>query len=1229
MKQKKAYWLLSLFFVLLENSQAQDFEWLKTYGTVSGTDVRAISADTNGGCTALIVTSGTTTIYFDTIGFMNPNGTFLVKHDKNGKVTNARLAGNFFAWDICRDDSGNFYITGNFSGVTGTVTIGSTTMNISNGSLIFAKFSNDLKFVWAVQTGNIYTSWRRVIYSQGHLYFIGASTGTVTLGSTTYNFGTEVTDFFGELNPLNGGIVWSNYLHISSSSAVWMPIFDLLSLNGKLYISGNISSGGLQIASDTFYAFSGYVIRTDNRGKYEKRFILRSKNTQVSCITTDGEYLYIGGQFMDSLQWGTKKIAPEYASGSKRRELYSASITTSLQTRWFFHPKILDKNKGGSNNYIIRAACSNGYFYFSGAHDAKILIDSNTLNTSSLDVLVLKMDYKGNVLWATHGGGKQSKAFTLDAISNKYIFLGGTFNDTIKFGKYSSISKGATNGFVTKISNYFITRGQVKSGPYCAGDTIKIPYTKYGNFDSSNTFIAQLSDEYGNFETGYRELGRIKTNKDSTILGKLPLFQVASSKLYRIRILSTKPPVQSYYRIDTLRLLIYSRDKANPGPPDTICRGDTIQLNTYGGTKWNWSPSSRMDNSKARQPKVWPETSTKYRIIIGDSSGCGAIDTGYKQIFVSKSPKAFLDFNDTVVCSNYKLSIPVQFRFGDSTAYSWKWYFVNSPSSFFFLKSGNSFHTDTVNYTPSVEVGKSEKLALVISDGCSNKKDTVSLNIRLKERVEIVSKFSDTTLCTGNLLKYKATATGGVTKQYRYQWKDLVSNSILSTTDSLKILTKKALKIQLIVNDGCEALGDTAFFEVKVKAELKAITNLRDTTICAAKPLNYTATATGGTGKNYKFYWLLNNKQIDTVNHLQLTLNNSSTLSLITTDNCSLNDTVKKTITVNPSPKADFSWDLACSRTVTKFQFTGSKPNSPITTTFHWNFNNESPSYLENPSYLFTLAGTKKISLATTSSNGCTDTVKKDVVIKPQSKADFTATDVCETDSAVFINKSQDATGYNWKFGDGQTSKLQTSKHKYNITSTTTYNVTLVAQVANGCSDSISKAITINKNPSSDFSYTYNGIKVDLKITKAGNAYQWKFGTTDSFKTSATTYSHTIKSSDQTKVCLTATDISGCSSQTCKNVSVGILKVLKSDGFKLYPNPNTGNFTIEIENPVKDVSIEIFNLLGERVKKVERAEKVTLIDLDVAEGMYWVRVKNGNLVWNQKILVSSRDKINH
>ena len=49
-------------------------------------------------------------------------------------------------------------------------------------------------------------------------------------------------------------------------------------------------------------------------------------------------------------------------------------------------------------------------------------------------------------------------------------------------------------------------------------------------------------------------------------------------------------------------------------------------------------------------------------------------------------------------------------------------------------------------------------------------------------------------------------------------------------------------------------------------------------------------------------------------------------------------------------------------------------------------------------------------------------------------------------------------------------------------------------------------------------------------------------------------------------------------------------------------------------------------MMGKLVKKVERVEKVTLIDLDVESGIYLVKVQNGGGIWNRSILVSSGGK---
>jgi hypothetical protein len=241
-------------------------------------------------------------------------------------------------------------------------------------------------------------------------------------------------------------------------------------------------------------------------------------------------------------------------------------------------------------------------------------------------------------------------------------------------------------------------------------------------------------------------------------------------------------------------------------------------------------------------------------------------------------------------------------------------------------------------------------------------------------------------------------------------------------------------------------------------------------------------------------------------------------------------------------------------------------------------------------------------------------------------KPDFTVSDVCENDSVHFKNISAEMTtlSFRWKFGDGQNSTLVSPSYFYQIGGVSkTYNVTLVGKNSDGCADSISKAVSINANPNSDFTFTTNQNGVDFKSIQSGNtSYKWFFGNGDSALTEYITFKY--PKSGKYTVCLNVTNAAGCFSQTCKeiSVSVGISQIHQSNYFKVYPNPNNGMFTIEIENPAKDAEIEVFNSLGQIVKKVDRVEKVNLFDLDVSSGIYLLKMKNGGVVWNQRVLVS-------
>lgn len=257
-----------------------------------------------------------------------------------------------------------------------------------------------------------------------------------------------------------------------------------------------------------------------------------------------------------------------------------------------------------------------------------------------------------------------------------------------------------------------------------------------------------------------------------------------------------------------------------------------------------------------------------------------------------------------------------------------------------------------------------------------------------------------------------------------------------------------------------------------------------------------------------------------------------------------------------------------------------------------------------------------------------TDTLKSLLTFNDP-KTDFNAADVCENDSVHFKNISAETTtsGFRWKFGDGQNSVLVSPSHLYQIGGVSkTFNVTLVSKNSDGCSDSVSKAVSINANPVSDFSFITNQSKVDFKATQSGNtSYKWYFGNGDSASTKDVSYGY--KKSGKYTACLKVTNAAGCFSETCKEVSVtvGISQINKPNGLKIYPNPNTGSFTIEIENPAKDVSIELFDVLGNLIKMVKTSPNQVAykVDLTLVQGIYLVRVKIGDLVYSQKIGVNN------
>ncbi len=347
-------------------------------------------------------------------------------------------------------------------------------------------------------------------------------------------------------------------------------------------------------------------------------------------------------------------------------------------------------------------------------------------------------------------------------------------------------------------------------------------------------------------------------------------------------------------------------------------------------------------------------------------------------------------------------------------------------------------------------------------------------------------------------------------------------------------------------------------------------------------------------------------------------------------------DQTEQTFTLNESPKADFDFSDPCNLTEVAFTRTGTLPAG--NSIYEWDFNGQGNSTQENPKFLFPKVGVKHVSLKISSENGCVDEITKEFVVKLQAQADFVANNVCEGEEVVFTNKSSVAAGgldYLWRFGDGSTSNLTSPRHGFTLSTqgeTESFNVTLVARVPGGCSDSIAKAVTVNANSDPYFMAETSGRNLTIKDQKTTNTdfiYNWQFG--DGARSADVTPTHTYFNVDEGEfeVCLGIINNANCLSEYCQSVNVDLVGIadleMDNDMVNAYPNPNNGLFTVDVKDPQSNLKIAIINVMGE-VIAVETPQNLSgsyRFDLStVASGVYMLQVRNGDFGSVQRITIN-------
>lgn len=422
---------------------------------------------------------------------------------------------------------------------------------------------------------------------------------------------------------------------------------------------------------------------------------------------------------------------------------------------------------------------------------------------------------------------------------------------------------------------------------------------------------------------------------------------------------------------------------------------------------------------------------------------------------------------------------------------------------------------------------------------------------------QLNADFSATPLsgCSPLLVSFTDLSSGNIGSKNKWYFGDgIIANNIQNPSHIYIATGNYAVKLVITNGTNSDSVVKTGYIQVHDKPTV----DFSVSTISGCYPLNvdFKDKSTANSGSITNWTWDFGDgTQFDTTQNPSHTYDLAGTfgVTLVVTNSFGCSNSLTKTslIKVNPGVNANFD---ATARSVCGVPVTYDFNNTTTgagTISYVWTFSDIGTQYTTTnpPPHTYNTAGSYQVRLKATSSNGCWDTVIQKITVGAV-QPDFDAPDtICSNQEAQFKNTSNPTplTAI-WDFADGTLdSTLNPLK---TFTKAGTYNVKLVDIFSGGCSDSISKKITVITGPAASFKTNDTAncaipFTVHFQNTTTGTAvaYLWDFGDgkTDTVKNPVHIYNnlgaYTVK--------LTVINSNGCQDVFIINnyINIGSLRI--------------------------------------------------------------------------------------
>ena len=342
---------------------------------------------------------------------------------------------------------------------------------------------------------------------------------------------------------------------------------------------------------------------------------------------------------------------------------------------------------------------------------------------------------------------------------------------------------------------------------------------------------------------------------------------------------------------------------------ETICSGNSIQLNTTGGQNYLWSPSTYLSNPTIPNPVATPPSTIQY-IVTSNNGGCYLRDT----VLITVNPSSGLTSSvsispstSTAICSG----TPVLFTAtptngGISPAYQWQINGANVGSNTY------TYSTSTLNSGDVITcIMTSALLCVNNSPGTSN---AITMTVNPNVTPSVIISTPQTAICSGTNAIFTAIPTNGGGAPV-YQWKKNGVNvgTNANTYSNSSLINMDVISVELTSNAGCASplivLSNSIQMTINQSTTPSVSISATSTTICSGTSVTFTAVPTNA-GTTPAYQWKVNGTNSGT-NSSTFTssslANNNLVTCLITssapcnTVNTATSNTVTMTVTTPPT----------------------------------------------------------------------------------------------------------------------------------------------------------------------------------------------------------------------------------------------------------------------------------------------------------------------------------------